>query len=87
MLALAFGDDHLNDLPPPSDQFGQQPSLLIRDRTHRWLHRLDEPRDHRGINRVRLGTLTNRLREMPDLGRVDQHQRELGSRPLPQRPI
>src|SRR5579871_3200951 len=33
LLALAFGTDHLDDLPPPRNEVGQQSRRLVRERT------------------------------------------------------
>jgi hypothetical protein len=39
LLALAFGPDHFDDLPPP-DKIGQQPGLFVRQRSRLKVRRL-----------------------------------------------
>ena len=44
------------------------------------LGRLDEAGDHRGIDRIGLGALAERLGEGADLRRIDHHHRQAGRR-------
>ena len=80
LLALAFGADHLDDLPPAGDQIGQQPRRLVRQRPRLGLGRFGEVGDDRGIDRIGLGALPERLGEGADLGRIDDHDRQSGRR-------
>ena len=79
LLALALGDQHLDDLTPPRDQLTEQPRRLIGDRPRFGLYRFGKPRDHLGIDRIGLGPFAERLREVAHLRRVDNHQRQLRS--------
>lgn len=51
--------DHDHDLPAPRDQFAQQVGLRVLERTYLRCRRLDEMRDHRHIDRICLGPLTD----------------------------
>jgi hypothetical protein len=79
-LALAFGPDHFDDLPPAGDEIGQQPRCHVRQRTWFGFGRLGEVGDDRGVDRITLGMLADRLGEGPDLGWVDDNDRELRGR-------
>jgi hypothetical protein len=76
-LPIALGDDHLDDLPAPGDEIGEQPGRFVGERKQVGLGRLDEAGDHRRIDRVGLGALAQRLGEMAHLRGVDDHQRQL----------
>ena len=62
LLALALGDDHLDDLASPSDKIGQKPGLFVGHRPDVRFGRLDEMGDHRRVDRVGLGSFAERLR-------------------------
>src|SRR5204862_6791442 len=70
LLALALGDQHLDDLTPPRDQLTEQPRRLIGDRPRFGLYRFGKPRDHLGIDRIALGPFAERLREVAHLRAV-----------------
>ena len=48
----------------PAHQLGQQPRRFIRQFPRLGLHRLGKAGDHRGIDRIGLGALADRLREV-----------------------
>ncbi len=74
--ALPLGAHHHHDLPPPRDQIGEQPRRFVRQRPRLRLGRFGEAGDDRGIDLVGLRALAERLRVMPDLGRIDHRQRQ-----------
>ena len=76
LLALALGHDHLDDLAPAGDEIGQQPGGFIGHRPRLGPGRLGEVGDHRGIDRVGLGPLADRLGEGADLRRIDHDDRQ-----------
>ena len=76
LLALALGDDHVDDLPPARHQIGQQPRGFIGQRPRLGLGGLREMRNHSRIDRVGLGPLADRLGEGAHLGRIDDHNRQ-----------
>src|SRR5689334_18900472 len=78
LLALTLGADHFDDLPSAGDEITQQPGRFIRQRPWLGLGGLSKVGDRGSINRISLGTLSNRLRESPDLGRVDDHNGKAG---------
>src|SRR5579871_1932019 len=71
LLALAFGTDHLDDLPPPRNKVGQQSRRLVRERTRLWLGRLRKMRDDSRINWIGLCALADCLGKGANLGRID----------------
>ena len=80
LLALALGADHLDDLPPPGNQIGQQPRGFVGQGPRLGPGRLGEVGDDGGIDRIGLGTLADRLGEGADLGRIDDDDRQPCSR-------
>ena len=76
--ALLLGDDHLDDLAPAGDEIGQQPASRVGQRPDLGLRRRDETGDHRGIDRIGLGALADRLGEGAHLRRIDHHHRQAG---------
>src|SRR5262245_2552221 len=79
LLALAFGTDHFDDLPSAGHEIAQQPGRFIRQRSWFGFGRLREVGDRGGINRIGLGTLSDRFRKGPDLGRINDNNRKSGS--------
>ena len=78
-LALAFGADHVDDLPPAGDEVGEHLCFGVGQWSDLWPCRLDEAGDDRSIDRVGLGALAKRGGKGPDLGRVDHHDRQAGA--------
>ena len=67
LLALALGDDHLDDLASPSDKIGQKPGLFVGHRPDVRFGCLDEMGDYRRVDRVGLGSFAERLGESAHL--------------------
>src|SRR5215207_10168181 len=77
--ALAFGRHHLDDLAASRDEIGKLPRRLVRQRPDLGPCRAGELGDDGGVDRVGLRPLLDRLGIGPDLGRVDDHDRQTGS--------
>jgi hypothetical protein len=75
-LALAIGDDHLDDLSASSDKIGQKPGLFVRHRPDVRFGRLDEMGDHRRVDRIGLGPFAERLGESAHLRQIDHDDRQ-----------
>jgi hypothetical protein len=82
LLTLASGPDHGDDLAPSCDEVGQQPGLLIRKRPRLKARRFGKMRNDRGIDRIGLGALADRLCEGSNLHWVDDgHWQSRSPRP------
>jgi hypothetical protein len=79
LLALAFGDEHLEDLPAPADQLCEQPRGFVRDPARLGFYSFGKAGDDKGIDGIALGPLADRLREVPHLRRIHHRQRQPGS--------
>ena len=70
-LTLAFGADHLDDLPASCDQIGEKPSRFIRQGADRRPGRFSEMSDHGGVDRIGFRPFAKGVGERPDLRRID----------------
>src|SRR5208283_152072 len=68
-FALTFGRHHLDDLAAAAHKIGKQTRGFVRQNAQARLGRRDEARDDRGIDRVRLGSLAQRLRDRQNIRR------------------
>jgi hypothetical protein len=73
LLALAFGHDHLDDLPPPRHQIGQCLGGGIRQSAHRRIGRRSKLRNYLGVDPIGLGTLAQSVGKGAHLRRIDDH--------------
>jgi len=69
--AIAFHADHLNQLPAPTDQFGQRLRFKRCHRPRFGTNAFGEQGDRLRIERVGLGQASGYPRKIPDLTRVD----------------
>src|SRR4030088_2579534 len=76
LLALAFGDHHLDDLPAPAYQLGEKALRFVRQCPQLGFHRLDEVGNDGCVNRVGFGPLAERLGKVAYLRRIHHHQRQ-----------
>ena len=74
--AIAFSDDHLDDLAAARHQLTQGLRLGIGNRSRRRLDRLGEMGDSCSIDPVGLGQFAGRAGEIADLARVDDSHRQ-----------
>ena len=79
LFTVAFGHQHVDDLPAPADQLAQQASCFVGDRTWLRLHRFGKAGDHLGVDRIGLGPLADRSCEVAHLRRVHHHERQRGA--------
>ena len=59
---VGFHADHLDDLAPPTDEFGEVDPLRFPKRPCLWTHALGEKGDHLRVERVGLGQAAHRAR-------------------------
>jgi len=78
--AVTFGHQHLDDLAPSTDQFGQFLCLGIAQGPRLWVDGLAEVGDDGGIKGVGLGKTACGSSEVPDLARIDDGERQAGRR-------
>ena len=76
LLALAFGADHVNDLPPARTRWASRRVASSGSARGSGLVASREVGDDRRIDGVGLGTLADRLGEGADLGRIDDDNRQ-----------
>ena len=77
---LFFGDDHLDDLPAPGDEIGQELGFGIGQRPDGGPRRFGEAGDDGGVEGIGFRSLAERLGEGPDLRRIDDGDGEARSR-------
>ena len=73
---VGFHADHLDDLAPPTDEFGEVDPLRFPKRPCLWTHALGEKGDHLRVERVGLGQAAHRAGEVSDLARVNDTERQ-----------
>ena len=73
-IALLFGGQHVDQLPPAAHQVGQFCGMRLGWRIGLGLHDLSEAQDHGGVNRVGLGQLPAGPRQLAHAARVDPAQ-------------
>ena len=73
---VGFHADHLDDLAPPTDEFGEVDPLRFPKRPCLWMHALGEKGDHLRVERVGLGQAAHRAGEVSDLARVNDTERQ-----------
>src|SRR5581483_3209318 len=59
LLAMALGDDHLDDLPASGHKLGEQRCRFVGNGTRLWFYRLGEVRDHGRIDGIGLRALAD----------------------------
>ena len=74
--AVAFHADHLDQLPAPGDQFGQNLRLDLGNRARFGADTLGEQGDDLGIERVGLRQAPGSAGEIADLAGIDHGQRQ-----------
>ena len=75
-LPVGFRADHLDDLPPPSDEFAEGAGLLRSERSRLRPNLLGEQGDDLGVDSVGLGELAQCAGKVADLARVDHGERQ-----------
>ena len=78
VAAVAFGNQHLEQLPPSCHQGTQVAGRLIGQRTHRWPDRFRETGNHCRVQPICLGQLAHRASEGSHPARVDDRDRQAG---------
>ena len=73
---VGFHADHLDDLAPPTDEFGEVDPLRFPKRPCLWTHALGERGNHLRVERVGLGQAAHRAGEVSDLARVNDTERQ-----------
>ena len=76
---VSLGPDHLDDLSSASGERSELQGHRVRQGTQRRAHRFSEASQHIGIDTVGLGQLSGGFSEVPDLARVDNDDRQLGT--------
>src|SRR5437899_1298130 len=76
---ILLGDQHFNKLAPARDQRLQALACLIRQRPGLGAHPFGEQREHRGVDRIRLGQLAGSTGEVAHLPRIRDDHRHAGT--------
>ncbi len=74
--AILLGLQHLEQLSPPAEQRIEFLRVRVGEHADLGTHALSEERQEIGINKIGLGELAGRLREVAHLARVDDHDRQ-----------
>src|SRR5581483_10529334 len=79
LLAMALGDDHLDDLPASGHKLGEQRCRFVGNGTRLWFYRLGEVRDHGRIDGIGLRALADSFGELTHLRGIHHGQWKLSS--------
>ena len=74
--AIAFADQHRDQLPAPGDQVTQGLGLGVGQRSQLRSDRLGEVGQDLGVERIGLGQAARGAGEVAHLARVDDHDRQ-----------
>ena len=72
---IALGLEHVEELPPPSEERVELASVGVGDRAPRGAHHVGEARENIGIDAVGLRELTSGFREVAHFGRCATRDR------------